>query len=257
MAATMLRKFARRQREKCFALQHRYYDSRGWTHAYTVYEREVLSRVSQDTAVLDIGCGRTFPFAKALLGRSVRVFGVDPVAEEAAVPAGAIVRRAMGESLPFGDGRFDLVISRCVLEHVEKPVALFSEIGRVLRPGGRFMFLTPSRFDYVSVIASVVPNALHPKIVHWTEGRAEEDTFPTYYRANSKAMIERHAREAGLGVEEIRYLHHCPTSLMFSPTLYRLATLYDKAVCSRERLAFLRGWMLGVLGKPGPDHSAS
>ncbi len=247
MTATLIRKLAHRQREKCFALQHRYYDAQGWVHAYTVYEREVLGRLEQETAVLDIGCGRAFPFAAAMLKKSLRVFGVDPVAEASAAPAGAIVRQASGESLPYGDARFDLVISRCVLEHIEHPPALFAEIARVLRPGGEFVFLTPSRFDYVSVIASVVPNALHPKIVHWTEGRAEADTFPTYYRANSHAAIRRLAGGAGLAVKELRYLHHCPTSLMFSPTLYRLATLYDKTVCSRERLAFLRGWILGAL----------
>lgn len=240
----------RRRRAVCFALQRRHYDSRGWVHAYRIYAREVMDRLAAGGAVLDIGCGRSFEFASALCERTSDVHGIDPAAEAGAVMvAGARVYRAHGDALPFADRRFDLVVARSVLEHLESPEPVFREIARVLRPGGAFVFLTPSRFDYVSVIASMVPNMLHPKIVRFAEGRCEADTFPTRYRANTGGAVRRLARASGLRVELIRYLHHCPTSLMFSPALYRLATLYDKAVCSYERLAFLRGWMLGVVRK--------
>ena len=43
-------------------------------------------------------------------------------------------------TLPFPDASFDVVISWSVFEHVSDPVAVLSEIHRVLRPGG-YMFL--------------------------------------------------------------------------------------------------------------------
>ncbi len=249
MVKELIRKELRRRREACFVLQRRYYDSRGWVHAYRIYEREALARLPASGAVLDIGCGRDFESAGALLSRTGDVHGIDPEAAVDAWQGRAKLHRASGEAIPFDDGRFDLVIARSVLEHLDRPDRVFAEIARVLRVGGTFVFLTPSRFDYVSIIASVVPNSWHPGIVRFAEGRREQDTFPTRYRANTRAAVSRHATVSGLRVETIRFLHHCPTSLMFSPAMYRLAAIYDKTVCSHERLAFLRGWMLGVLRK--------
>ena len=42
----------------------------------------------------------------------------------------------VGESLPFQDDSFPMVISVAVLEHVRDPFACVAELARVLRPGG-------------------------------------------------------------------------------------------------------------------------
>ncbi len=44
-----------------------------------------------------------------------------------------------GVKIPFEDARFDVVFSRQVFEHVRHPEPLMREIGRVLKPGGRFI----------------------------------------------------------------------------------------------------------------------
>ena len=46
------------------------------------------------------------------------------------------VRLGNVEALPFGDGSFDFVWSRSVLQHVRRPDAALREIARALRPGG-------------------------------------------------------------------------------------------------------------------------
>ncbi len=45
------------------------------------------------------------------------------------------------ERLPFSDDRFDTVVSTWTLCSIPDPVAAVREIGRVLRPGGAFLFL--------------------------------------------------------------------------------------------------------------------
>ena len=40
--------------------------------------------------------------------------------------------------LPFGDGAFDAAIVSVSVQYMTRPVALFREVGRVLRPGGPF-----------------------------------------------------------------------------------------------------------------------
>lgn len=48
--------------------------------------------------------------------------------------------KAYGESLPFEDGSFDLVLCDNVIDHAESPEAILAEIARVLRPGGTLFF---------------------------------------------------------------------------------------------------------------------
>ena len=47
---------------------------------------------------------------------------------------------ADAELLPFADSSVDLVVGHAVLHHVPDLDALFGEVNRVLRPGGRFVF---------------------------------------------------------------------------------------------------------------------
>ena len=53
----------------------------------------------------------------------------------------ALVLRAPAEDLPFDDDSFDTVVSTLVLCAVDDQPRALREIRRVLRPGGRFLFL--------------------------------------------------------------------------------------------------------------------
>ncbi len=71
--------------------------------------------------------------------------------------------------LPFPDQSFDVVLSSDVLEHLNDLRTTFSEIHRVLRPGGIFVFDTINRtlFSWVAIIRlaqdwfGYVPEAAH------------------------------------------------------------------------------------------------
>ena len=52
-----------------------------------------------------------------------------------------MVLRAPAEDLPFEDDTFDVVVSTLVLCGVDDQPRAVREIRRVLRPGGRFLFL--------------------------------------------------------------------------------------------------------------------
>ncbi len=98
--------------------------------------------------VLDVGCGAGFDLyvAAQLTGPSGMVMGVDlteammMLARENLKKSGianADVGRIDGEGLPFGENTFDRVISNGVINLSPDKEALFGEIYRVLRPGGR------------------------------------------------------------------------------------------------------------------------
>jgi len=107
-----------------------------------------LGRLKPGERVLDLGCGAGTDslIAAQMVGSEGSVVGIDMTAEmldkarAAAVVLGAEnVEFVEGEveRLPFADGSFDVVISNGVIDLVPDKDAVFSEIHRVLRPGGR------------------------------------------------------------------------------------------------------------------------
>lgn len=98
--------------------------------------------------VLDLGCGAggvTLFLAENFGPATVTGFDVEaPVIEAAKRRSAGMagrVRFVLGSPgpLPFADASFDVVFSKDALIHVADKEALFAEISRVLRPGGRFM----------------------------------------------------------------------------------------------------------------------
>lgn len=97
-------------------------------------------------AILDVGCG-IGTYLSALRAHSHARFGVEVEGEYARQAAmQAAVVQACGERLPFADGRFDLVLSHEVIEHVADDRACVGEMVRVLRPGGRLVLFCPNRW---------------------------------------------------------------------------------------------------------------
>jgi 2-polyprenyl-6-hydroxyphenyl methylase/3-demethylubiquinone-9 3-methyltransferase len=102
--------------------------------------------------VLDLGCAGGF-MAEAMALRGATVTGIDPAAEAVAAArrhaaaAGLPIRydTGVGEALPYGDAAFDAVVCVDVLEHVADLAQVLSEVARVLRPGGLFLYDTINR----------------------------------------------------------------------------------------------------------------
>lgn len=95
--------------------------------------------------ILDFGCGTGGNVAmEAAVGP---VVGIEPDAGAlrlAQPRGGALFCRAVGTSLPFAGGTFDLVLASDVLEHIADDGLASSEIHRVLRVGGSLVFSVPA-----------------------------------------------------------------------------------------------------------------
>ncbi len=53
------------------------------------------------------------------------------------------------ETLPYEDESFDVVLSFDLFEHIARIDRHVSEVGRVLRPGGYYLFQTPNRYSNI------------------------------------------------------------------------------------------------------------
>jgi SAM-dependent methyltransferase len=224
-------------------------------HPYRIFEAKVDALVDAGArTLLDAGCGRTVPVLRRYLGRVDRAVGVELV-PFTDVPPGIETHVANLARMPLEDAAVDVIMSRSVFEHLTDPHAVYREFGRVLKPGGRVVFLTANLWDYGTLVARLVPNRFHARIVKAVEGRPEEDTFPTAYRTNTRRDVERLATEAGLRVESFEYLSQYPNYLMFNGLLFALGTAYEKLISRFEALRFLRGWILVTLVKPNTESS--
>jgi arsenite methyltransferase len=107
-----------------------------------------LGRLELGEHVLDIGSGAgTDSLVAALMvGDEGRVTGIDMTPEMLAKARAAAAElggrnveflESEAERLPFADSSFDVVISNGVVDLIPDKGAVFSEIFRVLKPGGR------------------------------------------------------------------------------------------------------------------------
>jgi arsenite methyltransferase len=107
-----------------------------------------LGRIEPGSVVLDLGCGAgtDLLIAAQMAGFDGHAIGVDMT--RAMLDRAQASARAMGlanvelhesliESLPLEDASVDVVISNGVIDLVPDKDAVFDEIDRVLRPGGR------------------------------------------------------------------------------------------------------------------------
>jgi SAM-dependent methyltransferase len=124
-----------------------------WVKGFTAgadpeYEEQILPLAREHLAgarrVLDIGTGEGQVARLAIDGGADVVVGIDPTEAQIRVArergGGPAYARSGGEALPFPSHSFDCAVACLVFEHVEGVDAALAEIGRVLEPGGRFLF---------------------------------------------------------------------------------------------------------------------
>ena len=228
-------------------LKERYFGSE--EHPYRTFERKIDTLIARGDTLLDAGCGRTAPVLSKYRGKVRRLIGVDLVDFSSSTNGIELLNGDLAH-LQIEDQSVDVVISRSVMEHIVDPAAVYAEIARVLRPGGSFVFLTGNFWDYAAIVTNLVPNRFHPPIVARTQGRAEIDVFPTAYRTNTRASVDKWSRRAGFQVVSYEYLGQYPAYFMFNAFLFLIATGYEKIISRFDALRFLRGWILVVLKKP-------
>jgi SAM-dependent methyltransferase len=218
----------------------------GWAPATEQYFAAVTARLTPETRVLDLGCGRG-GLVEQLPPPRPRLIGVDPdwhsLVEHRIPPLPRAA--AVSHALPLADNTVDLVVASWVLEHLDRPGAALTEIARVLRPCGRFVFITPNGRHPLTAANRLLGRAgrWQKRLVDRVYGRAEDDTFPTHYRANTPQAIAALAGAAGLRVVMLTCVPD-PSYLAFTPALYRIAAAVD------DRLPADRGiHLVGVLAK--------
>lgn len=219
-----------------------------WEDSLHIY-RKLIQEASKPTArLLDVGCGHG-EFLRPVYEKIAHTYGIDP--DEAALKKNKLIKNlkvAHVEDLPFKDNFFDVVVMEWVVEHLPDPDAAFREIHRVLKPGGKVIFLTPNARSYVAWIIRAVPNRLHDFFTTRLYGRHAGDTYPVQYKANSPKKLTRIMRPIGL--QEVKLIFNGdPTYIGLNRPLFALARGIEK-VTDMPSFNSYRVHLLGIYQKP-------
>lgn len=210
----------------------------GWRPATELFADRVRHYLRPGARLLDLGCGRG-GLVEQLAYPQHHTVGIDPdlaSLREHRLPA---LPRLAGHSdqLPFAAGSFDVVYAAWLLEHLPAPAKTFAAVARALRPGGVFVFITPNLrhpIAWGNFLAGRL-GGWQGRLVARLYGRAEGDTFPTVYQANTPAALGRLAAGAGLSLTELWPVAD-PSYLAFNPLSYQIAQWVDSRLPANRRV---------------------
>lgn len=174
-----------------------------------------LAPVREDALALDLGCG-TGVMLDTLAARYRRLVGLDLSAEMlegydgSRLPPGRAVRLVRGDmtTLPFASGRFDVVVCRSALHHMDDEVAVLREMARVLAPGGSVVLGEPANDNLLTRAARA-----------WVRRRPSYGKIHTIDRAYTRAQLRALLSAAGLVVRRERRFGFVAYPLCDNPDL--------------------------------------
>ncbi|MBN2016452.1 class I SAM-dependent methyltransferase [Candidatus Dojkabacteria bacterium] len=217
--------------------------NKSWADSVSIYKNLVAENINKDTVVLEAGCGFSNLF-KNEYQRAKKVIGVDvnkeflelnPLLKEKIV--------ANLESMPqVKDKSIDLIISSWVLEHLKNPKEIFKEFSRVLKEGGKVIFLTPNALNYVVILNRLIPASLRNLIAKRMNKDLVTDPMPAFYKANSWSRIKSLASDNGFQIEEF-ILNGDPTYIAIS----KLFFFFGVALEAILSLPFLKNFRVHII----------
>ena len=204
-----------------------------------IYEAYLKNIVNPNSIWLDLGCGhRLFCDSqeawgldkeKKIIKQCKYIYGLD-YDFDSLIKHKSIKNRMQGNitKLPFKSGSFDLITSNMVVEHLDKPTEQFNEIFRTLKSNGFFIFHTPNKFSHGALLSKLIPKSFKKILLKKLEGREENDTFKTYYRANNKKKVLELAKEVGFFVQDFRFVIEPVARFARYPVIACVELLYIK-----------------------------
>ena len=142
-------------------------------HNYQYLLRQISKEKKEGLRVLDYGCGKGV-LVESGRSEGIDMYGVELFAAGSGVDirekalgygGGGIIKEITKGKIPFPDNFFDIVVSNQVFEHVPELKPVFSEIDRVVKPGGKLICIFPSK-DAIREGHCEVP------FVHWLKPKS-------------------------------------------------------------------------------------
>ncbi|HZQ64989.1 MAG TPA: class I SAM-dependent methyltransferase [Gaiellaceae bacterium] len=253
----MLRAFIRSNQRVSSSIMQRAPHRRNLWNEYVDVVADALTK-PEYRVVVDIGGGRSCPFARTRpAGSRAKIIAADVSQEELAYNSDVdeCVVADASQTLPFSDGEVDLLTSSSTVEHLPDVEAFIRESHRVLRPGGAFVHVFPSKFALYAVLNRCLPNSVAKRALKIVFPGSDgvlgfEAHYDRCYASGIKKALERN----GFEIVEIRTSYFSAYYFSFFVPLFLLATAFELATYYL-RLKNLGAGLL-VIARRGQDSAA-
>lgn len=142
-----------------------------------------LLPLEDGSSVLEVGCGSGH-LTRRLAEQGLDVTGIDANPQAAEVAGTDRVKTMRAEALDFPANTFDYIVSVHAIEHIPALEAAFSEMDRVLKPGGQALLIYPAE-PIMGLYA--IPTSI---ILHGTPFKAREVHCHRLWPAKVRRMVE-------------------------------------------------------------------
>lgn len=238
-----------RQRHKCWTLISEH--CREQKGRKELFFETVNPVINKNSLLLDAGCGKGRGLAQDYKDLVKLAIGID-VSFNDLQHNHSMHSHVQGDVhiLPFREEIFDVVVSQWCIEHLRIPTRFFSDVCRILKPGGYFIFCTPNLYCYITLVSRITPLWVHRYFNRALLGIDERDVFETYYRANTIRKLDRQLSECGLFRRRVLLYEEPPWLWTFSVMLCKAALKYRDLVMRSRRLNRFCGVIFAVYQKP-------
>jgi SAM-dependent methyltransferase len=189
--------------------------------------------LNPDAVILDVGPGPSPSLPPERRPADCHYVALDVSAQEVdRAPAGSYDEVVVGDvGVPMSslDGRFDLIVSWQVLEHVEDLQASLENLRRYLKPGGHLVALFSGKFSAFAALNHLIPRRGAVLAMQHLLGRDPRTVFPAYYDRCYDGALKRLVSHWSSA--EVEPLYRGAIYFRFSGVLQRLYVAYEGWAC--------------------------
>lgn len=229
----MLSSFVRLNRRICSRIEKRLPQRR--VDISLLYERTVgnyMRTLPSGSLVVDAGGGTKCSYAE-YKPAGITIVAVDSSEEELRqnTEADRWLKADLNTTLPFADRSVEIVTSKHVLEHLPDISRFIDESRRILKPGGSFIHLLPSRYASFAVLSRLLPDRLKQRLVARLHPETQNTRrFHTWYDRCYPSALESLLHRHGFEVEQTTVSYYGAHYFGFFLPLYLLAVAWELLV---------------------------
>ncbi len=129
-------------------------------------------------------------------------------------------------------GRFDLIVSWQVLEHVKPLPAAVATMHGYLRPGGRLVAQVSGGLSAFALAGRLLPHSVSKRLMSRLLGVDPQETFPTHYDRCRYRALQRIFSD--WSEHEVIPRYKGAAYFRFAPSLEAAYTRYENWICERQ-----------------------
>jgi ubiquinone/menaquinone biosynthesis C-methylase UbiE len=201
---------------------------------YTQAVTNLINETPRKAIVIDIGGGKHCPFAHIASGaRNTTIIALDICEGELRQnhDVDSKLVADIVQALPFRSRTVDLITSRSVLEHVVDVTRFVEHASDVLKLGGYWVHLFPSKFAPFALINQLLPRSASRRLVYFFRpGSKGILGFPAFYDKCYYSAMRNLLLKNGFELVEAKTSYYQSPYFDFCLPLFAISAIYEALI---------------------------